>query len=419
MLIRNINSGSTFFRSSSLLLPRLKPNPHLFAVVRSSRRMQSVVAPVTRALPDCWGHRGASSRFPENTLASFEAAIRDGAEGIESDVHVSADDVVVMFHDPGMIPFLGQGPVSLTRWCLAALGRTTTSRGNVLDCGHSLRIFRVPVDMELTVVAYRTNPGEDVVWRTGNATCSDHQIPTAGYSDIQRDSRIVDEGPIRATCPFASRSSHSQPQPENQHVKFNVDVKVQNDPDRLFKLMNDIITSQPDWETTLAPRILLGLWHPRFLTYAKQRLPYCRRSYIGNSIAIARKYFWNDCHAFSVAFAALTTADGQKFRQECKTAGKNIMVWTVNEPAHMMEAVRWGVSAIITDVTKTWLDLRAALQNDYDKMVSKYGRLFLWTPQFFLPVLLLQGRLDQLDLERVAGPFDQFLASKSIVELKV
>lgn len=26
----------------------------------------------------------ASSRFPENTLASFEAAIRDGAEGIES-----------------------------------------------------------------------------------------------------------------------------------------------------------------------------------------------------------------------------------------------------------------------------------------------------------------------------------------------
>jgi Glycerophosphoryl diester phosphodiesterase family len=26
----------------------------------------------------------ASSRFPENTLASFDAAIRDGAEGIES-----------------------------------------------------------------------------------------------------------------------------------------------------------------------------------------------------------------------------------------------------------------------------------------------------------------------------------------------
>lgn len=26
-----------------------------------------------------------------------------------------------------------------------------------------------------------------------------------------------------------------------------------------------------------------------------------------------------------------------RFREECKSAGKNLMVWTVNEPAHMME----------------------------------------------------------------------------------
>ena len=38
------------------------------------------------------------------------------------------------------------------------------------------------------------------------------------------------------------------------------------------------------------------------------------------------------------------------------------MVWTVNDPAQMMEAVRWGVDAILTDVTKTWIDLRAALR---------------------------------------------------------
>ena len=77
--------------------------------------------------------------------------------------------------------------------------------------------------------------------------------------------------------------------------------------------MHDIITSQPNWESTLAPRILLGLWHPRFLPFAKHRLPYCRRSYIGYSVAIARKYFWQDCHAFSISFASLTTTDGQKF----------------------------------------------------------------------------------------------------------
>jgi len=41
-------------------------------------------ARVKPALPECWGHRGASAAFPENTLLSFKAAIADGAHAIES-----------------------------------------------------------------------------------------------------------------------------------------------------------------------------------------------------------------------------------------------------------------------------------------------------------------------------------------------
>jgi hypothetical protein len=76
--------------------------------------------------------------------------------------------------------------------------------------------------------------------------------------------------------------------------------------------MDTIIRAQPGWQTLLAPRILLGLWHPGFLPFAKARLPYCRRSYIGNSLYIARKYFWEDCDTFSIAFAALTSSEGQR-----------------------------------------------------------------------------------------------------------
>ncbi|KAF8635017.1 hypothetical protein AX15_000598 [Amanita polypyramis BW_CC] len=300
-------------------------------------------SPKTRVLPDCWGHRGASSRFPENTLASFEAAIRDGAEGIESDVHVSADGVVVMFHDP-------------------ALERTTDSTGQIKE---------------------RKWYGEDGMQHVRTRKLPKQPIPT-----------------FVETVELLMR-------PENHHVKFNVDVKVQNDPDRLFSLMHKIIFAQPDWETALAPRILLGLWHPRFLEHAKARLPYCRRSYIGNSTHVARKYFWDDCHAFSIAFGALAAYDGQRFREECKGAGKNLMVWTVNEPTHMMEAVRWEVNAIITDVTQTWLELRSKLEADYDGIGSKYGRVFLWTtPKFYTPVLLLYSAIARRGLEDIAGPFD-------------
>ncbi|KIR62571.1 hypothetical protein I312_103315 [Cryptococcus bacillisporus CA1280] len=60
-------------------------------------------APLTMRQPkdiECWGHRGASAHLPENTLASFRAAIAEGCDGIESDVHATSDGVILMFHDP-------------------------------------------------------------------------------------------------------------------------------------------------------------------------------------------------------------------------------------------------------------------------------------------------------------------------------
>lgn len=44
-------------------------------------------------------HRGASTLAPENTLAAFQKAIDDGAEGIEFDVQLAKDGVPVVFHD--------------------------------------------------------------------------------------------------------------------------------------------------------------------------------------------------------------------------------------------------------------------------------------------------------------------------------
>lgn len=46
-----------------------------------------------------YAHRGASALEPANTLAAFERAITDEADGIELDVHLSADGVPVVIHD--------------------------------------------------------------------------------------------------------------------------------------------------------------------------------------------------------------------------------------------------------------------------------------------------------------------------------
>jgi glycerophosphoryl diester phosphodiesterase len=49
--------------------------------------------------PIIFAHRGASAHAPENTLASFELALSQGADAIELDANLSADGEVVIIHD--------------------------------------------------------------------------------------------------------------------------------------------------------------------------------------------------------------------------------------------------------------------------------------------------------------------------------
>ena len=44
-------------------------------------------------------HRGASLQAPENTMPAFRRAIELGADGIELDVHMSADGYLAVIHD--------------------------------------------------------------------------------------------------------------------------------------------------------------------------------------------------------------------------------------------------------------------------------------------------------------------------------
>jgi len=46
-----------------------------------------------------YAHRGASGYFPENTMLSFRKAIELGATGIETDVQMTSDGVLVLIHD--------------------------------------------------------------------------------------------------------------------------------------------------------------------------------------------------------------------------------------------------------------------------------------------------------------------------------
>ncbi|MDD6919794.1 MAG: glycerophosphodiester phosphodiesterase [Eubacteriales bacterium] len=49
--------------------------------------------------PFVWAHRGASGYAPENTLPAFQMAADMGADGVELDVQLTKDGVLVVCHD--------------------------------------------------------------------------------------------------------------------------------------------------------------------------------------------------------------------------------------------------------------------------------------------------------------------------------
>lgn len=66
-------------------------------------------------------HRGASAQYPENTLLAFRQAIEQGVDALEIDIHCTADDELIVMHDP-------------------TLERTTDGHGNIRD--HRLQEIR-------------------------------------------------------------------------------------------------------------------------------------------------------------------------------------------------------------------------------------------------------------------------------------
>ena len=55
-----------------------------------------------------YGHRGAPSYAPENTLYSFQKAFDMNVDGIELDVQITKDNILVVHHDPHLEKLTGE-----------------------------------------------------------------------------------------------------------------------------------------------------------------------------------------------------------------------------------------------------------------------------------------------------------------------
>ena len=88
-------------------------------------------------------HRGASAHELENSLAAFRAAARMGADGVELDVHASADGTVFVHHDETLdgVHAIARTAASRVREHRLSNGEPVPTLDEVLALLGSLRVY--------------------------------------------------------------------------------------------------------------------------------------------------------------------------------------------------------------------------------------------------------------------------------------
>lgn len=124
-------------------------------------------------------HRGASDDAPENTLAAFREAIRQGADGVELDAMVCGSGEVVVCHDPWLDRLAGEH-LEVAKTSLEALRRLDVGR----RFGAAFRGEAIPLLSE----ALAAVPRHAVVnVELKSVTAADHGLARRSARDIRRE----------------------------------------------------------------------------------------------------------------------------------------------------------------------------------------------------------------------------------------
>lgn len=281
---------------------------------------------------DLQGHRGARAVRPENTLPAFEYALASGITTLELDCGITADDVVVVSHDPVLNRDLTRGPdgnwitgspVPLRALTYDALrqydvgrlrsGSAYATRFPEQVCMDGIRIPRLDDVFDLVARSGRRDIGFNIETKISplapELTCG----PEA-FADSLADAIVRAGVGSRATVQsFDWRTL--------RHVQ-------QHHPD----LRTVCLTAEGADFDTVRRHALSSPW----------TAPLHVSAFDGS---VPRMVKACGAHAWSPAFDALDRAR----LDEAHDLGIQVIVWTVNAAADMRRLIEWGVDGIISD----------------------------------------------------------------------
>ncbi|CAG8447145.1 11398_t:CDS:2 [Ambispora gerdemannii] len=172
---------------------------------------------------------------------------------------------------------------------------------------------------------------------------------------------------------------------QHRQVWGVIDIKPGN-PLNIFELLAEILRTRNSDLGVFSKRIMLGIWHPKFLPYARKALPDIPIVNISESLTISREFF-SDVDGYSMSACTLAGKDGQSFLKDVHDAGKPVFVWTINAKSYAKDCYDWGVDAIITDKPKYFIEY---FQGNELMSTNNYW----WFSSFFRFLRILYYKLD-------------------------
>lgn len=270
-----------------------------------------------RVAPLVFAHRGSSEALPEHTLAAYQRAINEGADGLECDVRLTRDGQLVCVHDR-RLERVSNGSGVIARLSLAELDR--------LDFGswHP---------------GWPSSPDELVFDRPG----TDYEVPD---SDVR--TKVLTPQRLLAAAFEAERPLRLLI--ETKHPsRFRGDVE-----EKLFGLLRAYGLDQPRPDAPVTVTVM------SFSALAIRR---CRELAPSVDAVWLTEFATPGLRSGLLPFGARIAGPGIRtiranpgIVERLHRNGNRVYVWTVNEPEDIELVIRLGVDGIISDRPRFVLD---------------------------------------------------------------
>lgn len=219
-------------------------------------------------------------------------AVEAGAHALETDIHITRDDVAVLSHDATLKRCFGQPDKIRDRdWAYLSSLRTTGANPQ-------------PMPRLLDLLTYLSAPDLDAVW-------------------------------------------------------VLLDIKMDDDAATLMRAIAAAIASAPPRATApWSARVVLGVWHAKYLALCADVLPGFPVALIGFSTAYARRFLTVPNVAFNMLYDVLVGPLGAGFLRAAKKKGRPVFAWTVNDKKKMRWCVRKELDGVVTDDPQKFMEVR-------------------------------------------------------------